>query len=215
MSKKLASPEEYEVEKVLDMQIKKNGTVLYQVKWVGYDVSQSTWEPEENLENAKELIINFLKNKESSKEKKLEIKLSNNSRSQIKLHSKPTTVVNTKSSEKNKLLNQKRKRETVASKEVHNTLKKDKIDSTSKARKVEVDLSNCLVLEGSLKNDSPLRITGVSQNKRNSSYNYHVEWKANSAGIKPRDTKIDSFDLVKFRPDFLVSYLESNIRTKK
>jgi len=40
--------EEYEVEKILGKR-KRQGGVEYLIKWAGYDNSQNTWEPEENL----------------------------------------------------------------------------------------------------------------------------------------------------------------------
>ena len=37
----------------------KEGKVEYLVKWKGYDVSDNTWEPVENLESSQELIDEF------------------------------------------------------------------------------------------------------------------------------------------------------------
>ena len=51
---------EWEVEKILKHRRHK-GKVQYLVKWTGYPVSQSTWEPESHLENAKELIQDYKK----------------------------------------------------------------------------------------------------------------------------------------------------------
>merc|ERR1712064_82155 len=50
--------EEYEVEKVIKKRTRK-GKNEYFVKWKNYD--ETTWEPLENLENAKNLIENFEK----------------------------------------------------------------------------------------------------------------------------------------------------------
>jgi len=51
----------YEVEEILDK--KKFGNKWkYQVKWVGYDLEQNTWEPVENLENVEEMLEEFEKN---------------------------------------------------------------------------------------------------------------------------------------------------------
>eukprot|EP00833_Pecoramyces_ruminatium_P009141 jgi/Orpsp1_1/1183173/evm.model.c7180000084178.2 len=52
------SEEEYEVEAILDKK-KKKGGIYYKIKWLGYD--EITWEPECNLENARELVENFEK----------------------------------------------------------------------------------------------------------------------------------------------------------
>jgi len=48
--------DEYEVEKILDKRRKK-GIIQYLVKWLGYD--ETTWEPEENLENCRKLVEEF------------------------------------------------------------------------------------------------------------------------------------------------------------
>ena len=49
---------EYEIEKIIGKRIIK-GEIEYKVKWLGYDESQSTWEPMENLINAKEAIKEY------------------------------------------------------------------------------------------------------------------------------------------------------------
>jgi len=49
---------EYEVEAVLDSRIRKS-KLGYLVEWKGYGPKERTWEPAENLENAKEAIAAF------------------------------------------------------------------------------------------------------------------------------------------------------------
>ena len=44
---------QYKVKKILDSKVRK-GKKFYLVHWKGYDASDSTWEPEENLENFKD-----------------------------------------------------------------------------------------------------------------------------------------------------------------
>jgi hypothetical protein len=48
----------YEVEEITDKK-KISGKWQYKVKWVGYPDSQSTWEPKENLDNVKQMLIDF------------------------------------------------------------------------------------------------------------------------------------------------------------
>jgi Chromo (CHRromatin Organisation MOdifier) domain len=55
----LMSDNEFVVEDILEKRINPQGIKEYLVKWEGYRVSESTWEPEENLENSKEIIKDF------------------------------------------------------------------------------------------------------------------------------------------------------------
>ena len=56
------SDEEYEVEKVLDKRVKKGNAVEYLVKWKNYDdPDDNTWEPADNLREAKVAIEKFEK----------------------------------------------------------------------------------------------------------------------------------------------------------
>ena len=55
---KLDDPDEYQVEKILDTQMRAGNHRYYLVKWVGYSTEESTWEPEEHL-NADEAINRF------------------------------------------------------------------------------------------------------------------------------------------------------------
>ena len=48
----------YNIEKILERR-KANGRFEYKIKWEGYPMSQSTWEPMTNLETAKELVDEF------------------------------------------------------------------------------------------------------------------------------------------------------------
>ena len=50
--------EEYEVEDIVGSRLHRNKTE-YLVKWVGYPMSECTWEPESNLTNAPEIVARF------------------------------------------------------------------------------------------------------------------------------------------------------------
>ncbi|KAF8747306.1 hypothetical protein RHS01_11335 [Rhizoctonia solani] len=52
--------EEYEVEGITDME-KRDGKWFFRVKWKGYGSEENTWEPRENLRNAKEVLKKFEK----------------------------------------------------------------------------------------------------------------------------------------------------------
>ena len=57
--KKKKAEAEYEVESVVSKRDTEEGKVEYLVKWKGYDASDNTWEPVENLESSQELIDEF------------------------------------------------------------------------------------------------------------------------------------------------------------
>ena len=48
----------YLIEKILDRR-RNNNRLEYKIKWEGYPMSQSTWEPIENLKTAIELVIEY------------------------------------------------------------------------------------------------------------------------------------------------------------
>ncbi|KAF8753814.1 reverse transcriptase [Rhizoctonia solani] len=52
--------EEYEVEGITDME-ERNGKWFFRVKWKGYGSEENTWEPRENLKNAKKILEKFEK----------------------------------------------------------------------------------------------------------------------------------------------------------
>ena len=60
----------WEVDKILDDKIqycKKQ----YLVKWKGFPIEESMWEPEENLENVQEILQNYLKIRQGSHKMKM------------------------------------------------------------------------------------------------------------------------------------------------
>lgn len=55
---KISMEELYDVERILERR-KVNGKLYYKIKWTGYPLSESTWEPIENLDTVKELVEIF------------------------------------------------------------------------------------------------------------------------------------------------------------
>ncbi|KAI7248251.1 hypothetical protein KC343_g1120 [Hortaea werneckii] len=54
--------DEYRVEKIVKHDWLDDGTLVYQIKWQGYeDAGDMTWEPVENLEGAKDILQTYLK----------------------------------------------------------------------------------------------------------------------------------------------------------
>ena len=56
--------QEFEVEKIIGTRTRK-GKRQFLVAWLGYDVSEATWEPEEGLTNAKDAVAEFLAKEKS------------------------------------------------------------------------------------------------------------------------------------------------------
>ena len=54
----MADNDIYYIERILDRR-KVNGRLEYKIKWEGYPMSQSTWEPLENLKTAMELVEEY------------------------------------------------------------------------------------------------------------------------------------------------------------
>ena len=92
---------EYEIEKIIDKRYKKNGKAEYKVKWLGYDDSQSTWEPLEHLSNAKEAIQDY-ENEIIAKNKK--INESNNKNKNTINHNNNKNEINKKKINKNSII---------------------------------------------------------------------------------------------------------------
>jgi len=102
---------EYEVEEIINKKIKKN-TVYYLVKWKGFGLDDATWEPEENLDNAPQKIVEFNqkqleKNKNKGEPKKEGLKVD----TLINNASKPESVNGKRSHEemKTQVKDQKKK----------------------------------------------------------------------------------------------------------
>ena len=55
----------YEVEKIIGKRYVQ-GKIEYKVKWLGYKMTECTWEPEENLVNVRDLIEKFENKKEKN-----------------------------------------------------------------------------------------------------------------------------------------------------
>ncbi len=83
--------EEYEIEKILEKRIVKN-KIEYLIKWKDYPESDNTWEPIENMDNAKRMISEFEKKLKEKKTKNIinyfnEAKLNNNMKKNYKIKS--------------------------------------------------------------------------------------------------------------------------------
>ena len=61
--------EAYVVERIVSHRTK-NGSLYYLVKWLGFDVSQNSWEPAVGVKHAPEVIAAYNKSKSVSKSKR-------------------------------------------------------------------------------------------------------------------------------------------------
>eukprot|EP00117_Sycon_ciliatum_P044002 scpid41570/ scgid31790/ M-phase phosphoprotein 8; Two hybrid-associated protein 3 with RanBPM len=50
----------YEVDKIVDVKKKKNGTLLFRVRWDGFGADDDTWEPRENLLTCDGIVVDFI-----------------------------------------------------------------------------------------------------------------------------------------------------------
>ncbi|CAJ2500479.1 Uu.00g033320.m01.CDS01 [Anthostomella pinea] len=65
--RKSTANKDYAVEKVVDSRVnKKKATEEYLVKWVGFPVSDNTWEPAENLTHCGQKLVQFLASKKKA-----------------------------------------------------------------------------------------------------------------------------------------------------
>ena len=51
--------DEYEVDEIIDSRKSRGGKIFYKVKWKGYRPHEWSWEPENHVEHAKELVEKF------------------------------------------------------------------------------------------------------------------------------------------------------------
>ena len=66
--------DEYEVEEIIGKRLNQKGQTQYLIKWQGYSLKESTWEPAENLQKIKPMIRVY---EENSKKKTNEESLPN------------------------------------------------------------------------------------------------------------------------------------------
>ena len=154
----------YEVEKIITRK-KLNGKIFYLVKWEGYSVNESTWEPISNLKNIQYMIKDFENDYPKSIDKKL-----------IEIFQKKYTPVKQVKSFQSNLLKKKKLREkTTKNKENEDFFKKNKNDELdllkehlyikTKEKNIEnadqLNYSNNLMLD--LSEMESLEITNESQ----------------------------------------------------
>ena len=175
------SDNEYYVEKVIDKKIE-NGEVRYLIKWDGWPIENSTWEPLENLDNIKNLVENFENEKREGKKKlgrppKLD-----------KERSASSALRNSHKKEESKIVNNQCE---------------DPQMQDEKCLTVNV-ITNCEEL-------LPEQVLSVKRDQEGNILCY-VKFRERSDGITPENAYVPSYVLKDTYPKILISYYESKIK---
>ena len=119
---------EYEVEKILDFKITKKKKKLFLVKWKGYNEEYNSWEPEENLTNAKQILKKFFSTK--SLKKKKEIKDNQNNSTILCLSDEQSKIIEINDDDNSDI-----KKKEYLSKKKENSLYKKNVKRNNKNEK--------------------------------------------------------------------------------
>jgi len=120
---------EYEVEKILDFKITKKKKKLFLVKWKGYNEEYNSWEPEENLTNAKQILKKFFSKPKSLKKKK-EIKDNQNNSTILCLSDEQSKIIEINDDDNSDI-----KKKEYLSKKKENSLHKKNVKRCNKNEK--------------------------------------------------------------------------------
>lgn len=211
----------YLVERIIAK--KKSGdSVKYLVKWVGFPLEQSTWEPIEHLENVKLLLedfensqkenLNLDYNPNKKKYKKENDEMSESDESISDDSDKDEKSEHSFSSNSNGL-SEKSINKSNSRKRLKNNGRKMVLKSKPQRNdsENETDESKMTV---DLEVDEPLKVIDSKMDTKKKIICF-VEWKVRSDGMKPDNSYI-STDLLKEKyPKFLIDYYESRIKFVK
>ena len=184
----MSEGEFYNIEKILDRR-KTNGKLEYKIKWEGYPMNQSTWEPMKNLESAKELVEEYDRTHPITNQQKS---------SKSKHKKKETTFINKKRKEEN---DDKIKETPQNEKPVEEVEKNNNEDSKVNAN--ENTNEKTYAIDDSLKNV----ITVKQQNQKLMAVVDKLE--SNGDVVK---TFIPTEELRKSNPWILLNFYESKIK---
>ena len=207
----MIEPKYYEVEKILKRK-KIRGNYKYLIKWKGYSMSETTWEPLTNLENIKKMVDEFdltidkkVEKKENDKKENIQIeeKKENNhieektENNQIEQIEEKKEIKNENENENKSFLNKKRKNSesSLKSTEDYDEIKKENI--------VDDIISESYIRE----KETNEKILLVTYEK--GELMALVERKEKDEKIKKE--KIKTKELKKTNPWILVNYYENNI----
>jgi hypothetical protein len=175
------SDNEYYVEKVLDKKIE-GGEVRYLIKWEGWAVENSTWEPLDNLGNIQNLLEKF--ERESREGRKKLGRPSKNEKEKATVGASATKNV-------------KRKDDTKEKKKLD--------EDEERSEKNEMNVIN------ELEFNIPEEVLSVKRDKEGQIL-CMVKFKERSDGISPENAYVPSSVLRDLHPKILIKYYESKIK---
>ena len=139
----------YFIERILDRR-RVNDRLEYKIKWEGYPMSQSTWEPLSNLQTAKELVDEYdrlhpLQNKKLTGNKRLrqgaiKVKKNNNKSNKVEEEEEEEKIKEKKEETEQPKEEEKNEKVTTDEKEKNN----DTIDIMKEDNKMKYDIDSSL-----------------------------------------------------------------------
>jgi hypothetical protein len=223
----------YKVEKILDKKV--NGdNVEYKIKWKGYSINESTWEPLKNLKNIEEMVSEFDKNFEKNVSKKNDKKLKKSEERGATTGISLSLEENESGLEKNKSeVKKKRGRPRKTEKSFLDKLKPSKNEIVSSiSSEIETNVANkesdlCesenekepimneIASPGSAKSvivayEIPKKIINAKINNKDEIF-FYVEWQKRSDGTKPADSYVTNDSMRTYFPNLLLDYYQSKV----
>lgn len=198
------------MEKILGRKYE-GGKPFYYIKWKGYAIGESTWEPEENLESIQDMIAEFEKEYEGSNEEKI--------MKSIQLNRASKKIQKTGRNRKNSTLNKLKRRSTSNSSKAE----KNSDDEVDELYNFEEEIKERSSKFGDLFHNMPVQITDhATLGNKSKNMNreleqvplqellFKVEW-GDKNGKKPAPTYF-SYNILKHKCPFLVlDYIEKMI----
>ena len=185
----------YYIERILDKR-KVNGKYEYKIKWEGYPLNQSTWEPLENLQTAMELVNEFDKVYEQQNKNKNESK-------------------NNSYLKKKRLLKKEEKKEEKGKEEIEQKEEKNEIIPVEEEKKPENENNNGSInleeneyIRKYIINDSLKSVTTV----RKKDNKLIAEVKKLKPNNEIEDIEIETSRLKTENPWILLDFYESKIK---
>lgn len=195
---------EFSVEKIVGKKVK-DGVLYYEVKWLGYESDQNTWEPLSNLGNAMKSVEIYENNRLEIGEK---LQVSD-------VVSKSKHIKKTKKSKQKKFIHKEQINTTPISqnkKNVKEEYKSIKREELSRIKQQKLNASENLELEGHFnQGDKPKGIVCCKPTE-NGEVLFEVEWIHRKNGEQPQNRIFTSKELRKFDSDLIINFYESRLK---